>query len=76
MFKTKTPESGFFYDRVNKREFEFLTNLFDMRADLIAALYKIREQIELLFKQLKQNFSLNIFWGTMKMSSKYRFTAY
>jgi hypothetical protein len=31
-----------FYDRVHKREFEFLTNLFDLRADLIAALYKIR----------------------------------
>jgi len=52
-----------FYDRVNKREFEFLTNLFDMRADLIAALYKIRWQIELLFKQLKQNFPLKYFLG-------------
>ena len=52
-----------FYDRANKREFEFLTNLFDMRADLIAALYKIRWQIELLFKQLKQNFPLKYFLG-------------
>lgn len=52
-----------FYDRVNKREFEFLTNLFDLRADLIAALYKIRWQIELLFKQLKQNFPLKYFLG-------------
>jgi len=50
-----------FYDRQNKREFEFLTNLFEMRADLIAALYKIRWQIELLFKQLKQNFPLKYF---------------
>ena len=50
-----------FYDRANKREFEFLTNLFDLRADLIAALYKIRWQIELLFKQLKQNFPLKYF---------------
>ncbi|MFN4198545.1 MAG: IS4 family transposase [Flavobacterium sp.] len=31
-----------FYDRENKREFEFLTNLFELRADLIAGLYKIR----------------------------------
>ncbi|MBT2560712.1 transposase [Pedobacter sp. ISL-68] len=38
-----------FYDRGHKREFEFITNLFDLRADLIAALYKIRWQIELLF---------------------------
>lgn len=52
-----------FYDRVNKREFEFLTNLFDLRADLIAALYKLRWQIELLFKQLKQNFPLIYFLG-------------
>ena len=52
-----------FYDRVNKREFEFLTNLFELRADLIAALYKIRWQIELLFKQLKQNFPLKYFLG-------------
>jgi hypothetical protein len=52
-----------FYDRANKREFEFLTNLFEMRADLIAALYKIRWQIELLFKQLKQNFPLKYFLG-------------
>lgn len=52
-----------FYDRVTKREFEFLTNLFDLRADLVAGLYKIRWQIELLFKQLKQNFPLRYFLG-------------
>jgi len=52
-----------FYDRVLKREFEFITNLFDMRADLVAAIYKLRWQIELLFKQLKQNFPLNYFLG-------------
>ena len=52
-----------FYDRENKREFEFLTNLFELRADLIAGLYKIRWQIELLFKQLKQNFPLRYFLG-------------
>ena len=52
-----------FYDRENKREFEFLTNLFALRADLIAGLYKIRWQIELLFKQLKQNFPLRYFLG-------------
>ena len=40
-----------FYDRVLKREFEFLTNLFDMRPDLVSAIYKLRWQIELLFKQ-------------------------
>ena len=52
-----------FYDRVLKREFEFLTSLFEFRADMIAALYRIRWQIELLFKQLKQNFPLKYFPG-------------
>jgi len=52
-----------FYDRVLKREFEFICNLFDMRPDLIAAIYKIRWQIELLFKQLKKNFPLKYFLG-------------
>ena len=52
-----------FYDRELKREFEFLTNLFEMRADLVAAIYKLRWQIELLFKQLKQNFPLKYFIG-------------
>jgi hypothetical protein len=52
-----------FYDRENKREFEFLTNLIEIRPDMIAALYKVRWQIELLFKQLKQNFPLKYFVG-------------
>lgn len=52
-----------FYDRENKRVFEFISNLFDFRADTIAALYKTRWQIELLFKQIKQNFPLKYFLG-------------
>ncbi len=52
-----------FYDRVLKREFEFLTNLYEMRPDLVSAIYKLRWQIELLFKQLKQNFPLKYFLG-------------
>ena len=52
-----------FYDRILKRRFEFLTNLFEIRPDLIAAFYKLRWQIELLFKQLKQNFPLKYFLG-------------
>jgi len=52
-----------FWDNDNKRVFIFITNLFDIRADLVAALYKIRWQIELLFKQLKQNFPLRYFLG-------------
>ena len=52
-----------FYDRQLKSKFEFLTILFEMRADIIAAIYKLRWQIELLFKQLKQNFPLKYFLG-------------
>lgn len=52
-----------FYDRVHKKRYEFLTNLFEMRADLIAGIYKMRWQIELVFKQLKQNFPLKYFLG-------------
>jgi Transposase DDE domain/Domain of unknown function (DUF4372) len=52
-----------FWDDKDKRVFVYLTNLLDMRPDMIAALYKIRWQIELLFKQLKQNFPLRYFLG-------------
>ena len=52
-----------FWDNVSKSLFIYITNLFDIRADLVAALYKIRWQIELLFKQLKQNFPLRYFLG-------------
>lgn len=52
-----------YYDREHKRSFEFISNLFEFRADTIAALYKMRWQIELLFKQIKQNFPLKYFLG-------------
>jgi IS4 transposase len=39
-----------------------LCNLFEFRADTIAALYKLRWQIELLFKQIKK-FPTKIFLG-------------
>ena len=52
-----------YYDREHKRTFEFISNLFEFRADTIAALFKIRWQIELLFKQSKQNFPLKYFLG-------------
>ena len=52
-----------FYDRALKREFEFLSNLFEMRPDLLSAIYKLRWQIEILFKQIKQNFPLKYFLG-------------
>jgi hypothetical protein len=50
-------------DKDLKRLFEFLTNNFELSAEKIALIYKKRWQIELLFKQLKQNFPLKYFLG-------------
>ena len=66
--KLKLRKIGF-YERELKREFEFLTNLFEMRPDLVAAIYKLHWQIELLYKQLKQNFPLKYFLGDNKNSN-------
>lgn len=41
----------------------FITNNFKITADTAAAIYKNRWMIELLFKQIKQNFPLRYFWG-------------
>jgi hypothetical protein len=52
-----------YWDSENKRCFEFITNLIGMNAGHIALIYKKRWSIELLFKQLKQNFPLKYFLG-------------
>ena len=52
-----------FWDDENRRVFEFITNNFDLSAEEIAMIYKKRWQLELLFKQLKQNFPLKYFLG-------------
>jgi IS4 transposase len=50
-------------DDENKHCFGFVTNLFGMNAGHIAPIYKKRWQIELLFRQLRQNFPLKFFLG-------------
>jgi len=52
-----------YWDSENKRLFEFMTNNFELSAEKVALIYKKRWQIELLFKQLKQNFPLKYFLG-------------
>ena len=52
-----------YWDSENKRLFEFISNNFELSAEKIALIYKRRWQIELLFKQLKQNFPLKYFVG-------------
>ncbi len=52
-----------YWDSENLRLFEFITNNFELTAEKVALIYKKRWQIELLFKQLKQNFPLKYFLG-------------
>lgn len=51
------------WDESSKRYFIFLSNMFDVQPQTIAGIYKQRWQVELLFKQLKQNFPLKYFLG-------------
>lgn len=52
-----------YYDKDKNCIIAFLTNIMDMTTEQIGLLYKQRWQIELLFKQLKQNFPLKYFLG-------------
>jgi len=52
-----------YWDDENNRLLEFLTNNMEISAEKIALIYKKRWKIELLFKQLKQNFPLKYFLG-------------
>jgi len=45
------------------RIYEFITNNFEISNEEIAFLYKLRWNIELLFKKLKQNFQLHYFYS-------------
>lgn len=48
----------------------FITNNFKLPAAQIALIYKKRWLIELLFKQIKQNFPLRYFWGESENAIK------
>jgi hypothetical protein len=53
-----------YWDEGNERELVFLTNHLELPATTVAAIYKERWQIELLFKALKQNLRIKTFVGT------------
>jgi hypothetical protein len=53
-----------FYDRENARRLTFLTNNFVLPALTIAILYKLRWQVELFFRWIKQNLRIKSFYGT------------
>jgi len=59
-----------FYDRDNDRYLIFLTNNFALPALTIAQLYKLRWQIELFFRWIKQNLRIKTFFGTSENAVK------
>jgi len=52
------------------KQYVFLTNNFTLPPSQIAVIYKCRWMIELLFKQIKQNFPLRYFWGNSENAIK------
>jgi hypothetical protein len=52
------------WDETQQRRLTFLTNLMHLAASTVAAIYKERWQIELLFKALKQHLKIKTFVGT------------
>jgi IS4 transposase len=52
------------------KQYIFLTNNLTLAASQIALVYKCRWMIELLFKQIKQNFPLRYFWGNSENAIK------
>jgi len=59
-----------FFDSENKKYLTFLTNNFDLQANIIAKLYKYRWQIELFFKWIKQHLRIKAFYGTSENAVK------
>ena len=53
-----------FRDEIQNRTLVFLSNNFSLSAEIIAALYKARWEIELFFKWIKQNLKVKSFYGT------------
>jgi IS4 transposase len=52
------------------KQYIFITNNLKLPAAKIALIYKCRWMIELLFKQIKQNFPLRYFWGNSENAIK------
>lgn len=55
-----------YFDEKTQKEYEFLTNNFELKAKQIADIYKDRWQIELFFKWIKQNLKIKTFLGTSR----------
>lgn len=59
-----------YYDDETDRYYVYLTNNFNLKAKIVADLYKNRWQIELFFKWIKQHLHINVYWGTSKNAIK------
>ena len=58
------------YKAQDGKIFVFITNNFTLPTSQIALIYKYRWMIEILFKQIKQNFPLRYFWGNSENAIK------
>jgi hypothetical protein len=59
-----------FRDPLTGKRLTFLTNNFELPADVICALYKSRWQVELFFKWIKQHLRIKRFFGTSENAVK------
>lgn len=59
-----------YYDPLQKKTYEFITNNTSASAEEIAAIYKARWDIELFFKHIKQNLKIRHFYGTSENAVK------
>lgn len=53
-----------YFDRENRQAFVFLTNHLELPALTVAQLYKMRWQVELFFRWIKQHLRIKAFYGT------------
>ena len=59
-----------YYDAAEGRSLTFLTNAFTLPSLTIAQLYKLRWQVELFFKWIKQHLRIKAFYGTSENAVK------
>jgi len=59
-----------YFDVTTRKRFKFLTNNFTLPALTIALIYKLRWQVELFFKWIKQHLRIKVFYGTSENAVK------
>lgn len=59
-----------FYHEWDKREYEYITNNFELSASQIADVYKNRRQIETFFRRIKQNLKIKTYLWTSENAVK------